>query len=70
MLDIAVAPDGTRLFLAGHFSNVGGKKHNRMAAVSLATGAEDKAFKPNFNNDVLRSAWSASPSTSAGSSRR
>ena len=53
VLDIAVAPDGTRLYLAGHFSTVGGKKHNRMAAVSLATGAEDKAFKPNFNNDVL-----------------
>ena len=53
VLDIAVAPDGARLYLAGHFSTVGGKKHNRMAAVSLATGAEDKAFKPNFNNDVL-----------------
>ena len=53
VLDIAVAPGGTRLLLAGHFTNVGGRKHNRMAAVSLATGAEDKAFKPNFNNDVL-----------------
>jgi hypothetical protein len=53
VLDVAVAPGGTRLFLAGHFSNVGGKKHNRMAAVSLATGTEDRAFKPNFNNDVL-----------------
>ena len=53
VLDIAVAPGGTRLFLAGHFSLVGGKKHNRMAAVNLVTGAVDNAFKPNFNNDVL-----------------
>jgi hypothetical protein len=53
VLDLAVAPDGARLLLAGHFANVGGKKHNRMAAVSLATGAVDQVFKPNFNNDVL-----------------
>jgi hypothetical protein len=53
VLDIAVAPSGTRLLLAGHFTTVGGKKHNRMAAVNLATGAVDQAFKPNFNNDVL-----------------
>ena len=53
VLDIALAPGGTRLYLAGHFTLVGGKKHNRMAAVNLANGSADKAFKPNFNNDVL-----------------
>ena len=53
VLDIAVAPGGTRLFLAGHFALVGGKKHNHMAAVALTDGKVDAAFKPNFNNDVL-----------------
>ena len=53
VLDIAVAPDGVRLYLGGHFGLVGGKKHNRMAAIFLADGKVDNAFKPNFNNDVL-----------------
>ena len=71
VLDIAVAPDGVRLYLGGHFGLVGGKKHNRMAAMnSWPTARSTMPSSPTSTTTCSRSACSATTSTPAASSPR
>ena len=53
VLDIQPSADGSQLYLAGHFVTVNGVSRKHLALVSAATGAVDKAFKANANNDVF-----------------
>jgi hypothetical protein len=53
VLDLQPSADGPQLYLAGHFVTVGGVTRKHIALVSAATGAVNKAFKANANNDVL-----------------
>jgi fibronectin type 3 domain-containing protein len=53
----ALATDGTRLFLGGAFSKVGGQTRDKLAAVSLSTGALDTSWSgPGLDGpvDVMR----------------
>lgn len=45
--DLAVSPDGTKLYLAGAFTTVNGVTRRRFAAVNLPSGTLNTAFNPN-----------------------
>ncbi len=47
------ASGGARLIVGGSFTAVQGQTRNRLAAITLATGALDPAFHPSFNDAVL-----------------
>jgi outer membrane protein assembly factor BamB len=49
----SIAVDGTRVFLGGSFSQVGGAHRARLAAVNASTGALSTAWKPSANAAVL-----------------
>ncbi len=53
VLDLQLSPDGSRMYLGGHFTTVRGQTRNRLASVLTTDGSLDSTFKPNFNNDVL-----------------
>lgn len=53
VLDLALSPDGSRLYLAGHFTAVRDKSRYHLASVQTTDGSPDLAFHPKFNNDVL-----------------
>jgi hypothetical protein len=53
VLAMAMSPDGSHLFLGGHFSHIQGVPRSHLASVSTTNGTPDDAFKPVLNNDVL-----------------
>jgi hypothetical protein len=53
VLDIQPSADGSQLYMAGHFVTVNGVTRKHIVLVSAATGAVNKQFKANANNDVL-----------------
>ena len=46
---LAASPDGTRVYVAGTFTQVSGVNRYRMAAIDTTTGAVVSAFAPSFN---------------------
>ncbi len=48
----ALSPDGSRLYVGGTFTNIGGLSRQRLAAVNPATGAVDSRFSAGANNTV------------------
>jgi PKD repeat protein len=46
---LAASPDGTRIYVAGTFTQVSGVNRYRMAALDATTGAVVTAFAPSFN---------------------
>jgi hypothetical protein len=56
---MALSADGTRLFVGGTFTNVGGFTRNRLAAVDLATGKLDTKWSAGANSTVWALAISA-----------
>lgn len=51
---MALTPDGSSLYLAGGFTQMGGQTRNRLALVSTSgTGAPPAAWNPNANNAVF-----------------
>ncbi|MEP7034404.1 MAG: hypothetical protein ABI662_11895 [Dermatophilaceae bacterium] len=53
VLDLQPSPDGSTLFLAGHFQTVNGLSRKSIAAVSSVDGSVANAFKADTDNDVL-----------------
>ena len=49
---MALSSDGSRLFVGGTFSNVGGLSRNRLAAIDLATGSPDEQWNAGVNQTV------------------
>jgi large repetitive protein len=49
---VAASPDGTRLYIGGSFTTVGGVTRNRIAALDPTTGALITAFNANSNGLV------------------
>lgn len=49
---MALSPDGSRLYVAGSFTNVGGYGRKRLAAIHLATGKVDAAWSADASNTV------------------
>ena len=45
VLGLAMAPDGSRLYVAGEFTSVNGSSAYRIAALDPVTGAVDRSFK-------------------------
>jgi outer membrane protein assembly factor BamB len=50
---IAVDSTGTKVYLGGMFSQVGGKTHSRLAEVDALTGAPVSTFKAKTNGQVM-----------------
>ncbi|MEV0951854.1 PKD domain-containing protein [Promicromonospora sp. NPDC050249] len=50
--DLAVSPDGTRLYIVGGFTTVDGATRNRIAAFNLPTGTLNTSFAPNMNGNT------------------
>lgn len=50
--DIAVSPDGTRLYIVGGFTTVNGLTRNRIAAFNLPGGTLNTSFAPNMNGNT------------------
>ena len=57
---MALSADGSRIFVGGTFSNVGGLSRNRLAAVDVATGSVNKQWTAGANNTVWALAVSES----------
>ena len=53
VLGLALAPNGSRLYLAGHFTKVRGVPRSHLASVLTVSGAPDPVFKPVLDNDAL-----------------
>ena len=51
---LALSSDGSRMFVGGTFTSVGGLTRNRLAAVDPVTGAVDKNWKGTGTNNVVR----------------
>ena len=49
---VSVSPDGTKLFIGGDFTTVGGVTHNRIAEFNASTGALISAFTANLDGGV------------------
>lgn len=49
---MALSSDGTRLYLGGTFTNVGGQFRSRLAAVNLGSGAVDRLWSATTNDTV------------------
>lgn len=49
----AIAVSGSTVYLGGSFTKIGGKGHQRVAAVDATTGTPIAAFKPTVNAEVL-----------------
>ena len=49
----AIAVSGSTVFLGGSFTKVGGKGHQRLAAVDATTGAPITTFKPTIDAEVM-----------------
>jgi PKD repeat protein len=50
--DMAVSPDGTRLYIVGGFTTVDGATRNRIAAFNLPSGTLNTSFAPNMNGNT------------------
>jgi hypothetical protein len=48
----SLASDGSRLFVGGSFTTIGGQSRSRLAAVDLTSGAVSGAFRANANSHV------------------
>lgn len=57
---------GTRLYVGGYFTNIGGLPRNNIAALDTATGLAISGWNPNSNQAVLSMAMSASKLYVAG----
>jgi Ca2+-binding RTX toxin-like protein len=51
---MALSSDGSRMFVGGTFTSVGGQTRNRLAAIDPVTGSVDKNWKGTGVNDVVR----------------
>jgi hypothetical protein len=51
------ATDGSRLYVGGSFTTIGGQSRGRVAALNLATGAVDPTFHPGTNSNVYGVAY-------------
>lgn len=49
----AIAASGSTIYLGGSFTQVGGKGHQRVAAVDATTGVPNATFKPTVSAEVL-----------------
>jgi outer membrane protein assembly factor BamB len=56
----AIAVKGSTVYLGGSFTKVGGKGHQRLAAVDATTGTPIAAFKPTMDAEVLTLALAGS----------
>jgi hypothetical protein len=56
----AIAVSGSTVFLGGSFTKVGGKGHQRLAAVDATTGTPIATFKPTIDAEVLTLSLSGS----------
>jgi hypothetical protein len=56
----AIAVSGSTVYLGGSFTQVGGKGHQRLAAVDTSGGAPIAAFKPTMDAEVLTLALAGS----------
>jgi PKD repeat protein len=52
VLAVTASPDGSRLYIAGDFTQVDGSVRNRVAAFDTATGTLVSAWHPNINSQV------------------
>jgi len=52
VLAVTASPDGSRLYVAGDFTQVDGSVRNRVAAFDTATGTLVSAWHPNINSQV------------------
>lgn len=52
-LDLELSPDGTRLYVAGNFSTVGGVPRDKVASIDTSTGKVDPSFIANANDTAL-----------------
>ncbi|WP_306464466.1 LamG-like jellyroll fold domain-containing protein, partial [Tersicoccus solisilvae] len=52
VFDVDSSPDGSRVYIAGRFTTVGGQTRNRVAAFDAATGALISTWKPDVNGRV------------------
>ena len=50
VLAVAVSPDGSRVYVAGDFTQVNGVGRNRIAALNTTTGALISSFAPSLNS--------------------
>ncbi|WP_444662912.1 PKD domain-containing protein [Cellulomonas sp. CW35] len=50
--DLALSPDGTRLYAVGNFTSVNGQARYRIAAFDTATGALISTFRPTVNSGI------------------
>lgn len=57
VLTLLLSPDGSTVYLGGHFQAVSGLKRNKLAAVNTSDGSLVPGFRPAANNDVLSMAW-------------
>jgi PKD repeat protein len=52
VMDVAASPDGTRLYVGGSFTSIGGSTRYRIAAFDTATGNLVTSFNPSLNGRV------------------
>jgi PKD repeat protein len=52
VLAVTASPDGSRIYVAGDFTQADGQVRNRVAAYDTATGALVSTWKPNINSQV------------------
>ncbi len=69
VLAMTPSPDGSTLYLGGHFQNVNGVSRTNLAAVSTATGALT-AFKAQATDDVLSVAYAGGAVFASGQFKR
>ncbi len=58
---IALSSDGHTLFVGGHFTSIGGKTRQRIAALSTATGSAVASFNPGLDASGTAAALALSP---------
>ena len=51
--DIAISPDGSRMYIVGTFTSVNGQTRNRVAAINIPSGTLATGFTANANATVM-----------------
>ncbi len=60
VLDVAVSPDGSKLYVAGSFTTVGGATRQRIARLNLPSGSVDSGWSANADGSVATVAVNSS----------
>lgn len=63
VLALALSSDGSKLYVGGEFTKVGGVTYNKLAAINTASGTAITTFNPNVNGTVESLALSSDGST-------